>query len=435
MSVNLWACKVNAPAEPLVLARGVWGRPGSVVLWSADGSGPSYVTCDPIDVSTALDPEPELAWGSKCAADGPLQPTPRWIGVLPYEALRGIERAAFSTMDVRPRALISEHVWYRYGAVAVVGANDVNVVGDDERRVHALRMLLEKGHDDEDEARARPDQTATLRLVGLERESYELEAHRQRVRRAIELIRDGDMYQVNLARRLDFEVEGDALALLVQMSRQVKARYAAAFEFERGVSVVSTSPELLLHTDVDRRILTEPIKGTRRLDPARARQLRYELEFDPKERAELSMVVDIERNDVGRVAEFGSVVAETPRVVACDTVLHRMARVRGVARPDVTRRELLEAMLPSGSVTGAPKIRAMEWIAALESQRRGLYTGGLGYLSHDGCVKLAMAIRCLVRKGNVGHYHVGGGIVVGSDPERELEETFWKAQQVLTSTG
>lgn len=432
MSFSLWSCKVNAPANPLVLARRAWGRPGSVVLWSADGSGHSYVACDPTDYSAALDPEPDLSWGPAHASVAVWHAAPRWIGVLPYEALRGLERAAFSTRDVRPQALSSEHAWYRYGAVAVVGHRDVYVVGDDERRVEALRAVLEKRHADEDDARAPSREMTALRLVGSRHDSHALDAHRDRVRRAIELIREGDIYQVNLARRLDFEVEGDALALLARMSRQVKARYAAAFEFEQGVSVVSTSPELLLHTDVERRILTEPIKGTRRLEPARARELRYELEFDPKERAELAMVVDIERNDVGRVAEFGSVVAETPRIVACDTVLHRMSRVRGVARSDVTRRELLEALLPSGSVTGAPKIRAMEWIAQLESERRGLYTGGLGYLSHNGCVKLAMAIRCLVRKGGVGHYHVGGGIVVGSDPERELDETFWKAQQVLT---
>ncbi len=433
MSSSLWSCKVDAPAQPLVLARRVGSRPGSVLLWSADGSGRSYVACDPVASSNALEPEPELRWGPAHSAIAMFHDAPRWIGVLAYEALRGaLERPEFSVPDERPPALCSEHLWYRYGAVAVIRANDVYVVGDDERRVQALRALLE--HPDSSEVNAGAVIDATLRQVVASEAAtrQELDDHRARVSRAIELIRDGDIYQVNLARRLEFEVEGDALALLLRMSRKVKARYAAALELPDGVSVVSTSPELLLQTDVARRVLTEPIKGTRPLEPSNEQLMRADLEFDPKERAELSMVVDIERNDIGRVAEFGSVIAETPRVIACDTVLHRVARVRGLARSDVTREELLSTMLPSGSVTGAPKIRAMEWVAALESERRGLYTGGLGYLSHNGCLKLCMAIRCLVRRGNVGHYHVGGGVVVGSDPERELEETFWKSQQVLT---
>jgi anthranilate/para-aminobenzoate synthase component I len=407
-----------------------------VLLWSANDLGHSYLACDPTGSSQELDPEPNLSWALPDGGLRLLHDVPRWIGVLPYEALRErLERPAFSLPDTRVSALCSRHLWYRYGAVAVVNKGEVYVAGDDERRVQSLRQILETPHIEETAQVGASEHSRLSLVVGSEADQTdELDRHRNRVKRAIELIREGDIYQVNLARRLDFEVEGDALALLRRVSRQVKSRYAAAFELGDEVAVVSTSPELLLQTDTARRILTEPIKGTRKLDALQEQELRAELEFDPKERAELSMVVDIERNDIGRVSEFGSVIAETPRVVAYDTVLHRVARVRGLARPGVSRAEVLSSLLPSGSVTGAPKIRAMEWIAALESERRGLYTGGIGYLSHNGCVKLSMAIRCLVKRRSVGHYHVGGGIVIGSDPQRELEETFWKAQQVLTPT-
>ena len=143
------------------------------------------------------------------------------------------------------------------------------------------------------------------------------------------------------------------------------------------------------------------------------------------------MVVDVERNDLGRIARTGSVrVIGVPRIESFGTVHHRVAQVTARLRQGVGRSELLEAMLPSGSVTGAPKIRAMEVIAMLESERRGLYTGALGALGHDGSLRLAMVIRTLTRRAGVAHYFAGGGIVAGSNPEREVLETRWKAAQL-----
>jgi anthranilate/para-aminobenzoate synthase component I len=198
--------------------------------------------------------------------------------------------------------------------------------------------------------------------------------------------------------------------------------------------VAASSPELFLSLGPRGELLTLPIKGTRpRGADARADAAMAEgLENDPKERAELSMVVDVERNDLGRVARIGSVrVPGAPRVEAFGAVLHRTASVRAALRPGVTRTELLEAMLPSGSVTGAPKIRAMELIAALEAARRGLYTGAFGFLSHDGGLRLGMAIRTVTARDEIAHYFAGGGIVFGSEPAREVLETRWKAAQIL----
>jgi anthranilate/para-aminobenzoate synthase component I len=144
------------------------------------------------------------------------------------------------------------------------------------------------------------------------------------------------------------------------------------------------------------------------------------------------MIVDVERHDLGRVAEVGSVrLLAGPLVTTQRSVHHRVAVLGARVRAGVTREEVLASMVPSGSVTGAPKVRAMEVIAALEPQRRGLYTGGIGLVTHDGGAVLAMAIRTAVMCGREGEYWTGGGIVADSDPAREVEETRWKALQLL----
>jgi anthranilate/para-aminobenzoate synthase component I len=247
------------------------------------------------------------------------------------------------------------------------------------------------------------------------------------------------VYQVNLARRLDVTLEhGTPIDAFARMVRRAPSGYAAMLSLPRERHVLSTSPELLLHASPGRdgawgRLATEPIKGTRPRGhdaPSDAALVR-ELDVDPKERAELAMIIDVERNDLSRVCRVGSVrIAQGPRVSTCGTVHHRKALLVGHARADATRREVLEAMVPSGSVTGAPKVRAMEVIATLESERRGLYTGAIGYASHDGGMVLSMAIRTAVLAGARGVYWTGGGIVVDSDPERELRETAWKALQL-----
>ena len=144
------------------------------------------------------------------------------------------------------------------------------------------------------------------------------------------------------------------------------------------------------------------------------------------------MILDVERNDLARVARPGSIeLTVPPHVETHGTVHHRVATLRAALRASVTRREVLSWMLPSGSVTGAPKVRAMDLIAELEAERRGLYTGAFGYLAHDGSLELGMAIRTLSVKAGQGHYWAGGGIVADSQPALEVEETLWKAEALL----
>jgi anthranilate/para-aminobenzoate synthase component I len=411
--------------EPLALARRLAGEPDLALLWSASGGGPSFIAVRPLRVSHALDPEPALQTRRHERA---LARAPRWIGLVPYEALRGIERPGFvPAVDGRPEPQLSTPLWWRLGAVVCVGER-VTVIGDDEASVDALCEQLMS-------ARARAPGPVGIEPVA----SEPLERHGERIRAALALIRAGQIYQINLARRIDLRVAGDAIDLLEHLCRETRPPYAAAFRFG-GSSVVSTSPELLLQHRVGGHILTSPIKGTRpRGRDARGdARLREELDGDAKEQAELGMIIDVERNDVGRVSTIGSVRASAPFVSTHGLVWHRRANVRGVLEPGISRARLLRAMLPSGSVTGAPKVRAMEWIATLEAARRGLYTGGLGYLTHEGEMTLAMAIRTLTARGVDGQYFTGGGIVADSDPEREVEETRWKAQQLFgraASTG
>lgn len=425
----MYAVETNLPRDPLWLAQQLWREPGAVLFWSSDGSGPSYLSCNPVEQRFGLDPEPELRWGPPTTALGAqLLQAPRWVGLLPYEAMRSsMERPSYQQPEKRPRPHHQAASWWRYPAFVCVGSQ-VTIVGEDRSSVQALRKRLNG---------SKPPLFASsvarcAEQARLHRHAQQepVAQHRGRIERAIEHILDGDIYEINLARRLVLEVEGSTLSQLAKMSLRAPSAYGFAFE---AAGVASTSPELCLETTTARRAVTVPIKGTRPrgADSLADAELRDSLASDRKERAELAMVVDVERNDLGRVADIGSVRASEPVIVRHPTVFHRQALVSARIRDQVSRCELLASMLPSGSITGAPKVRAMELIAELESQRRGLYTGAFGFLRHNGTLKLAMAIRTLTVADGIGHYFVGGGIVLRSDIERELAETEWKALQTM----
>ncbi|HEY6728724.1 MAG TPA: anthranilate synthase component I family protein, partial [Polyangiaceae bacterium] len=258
------------------------------------------------------------------------------------------------------------------------------------------------------------------------------ELHRARIAAALELIRAGDIYQVNLARRFMLSVSGHPFAILASLGVRGRFPYCAAFRLG-GLDIASSSPELFLKTD-GRRLYTAPIKGTRPRGrhAEQDRALLQELAESEKEAAELTMILDVERNDLGRVAKTGTVrLLQRPSVTTYPTLHHRAALLGAILKDDVDFEALLQAMLPSGSVTGAPKHRAMQVIAELEAHRRGLYTGAFGTLSHGRELTLAMAIRTLTVREGEGHYFSGGGIVADSQPGREIEETAWKALQLL----
>jgi anthranilate/para-aminobenzoate synthase component I len=413
----LHVLELDLPPVATALARKIAHRPGACWLWSNVSETCAYLASDPLRSISSLDPEPELrldpssGWG-----------VPRWIGVLPYEAFRTRERFGLGR-ERRETPMVSLPTWWRYGAVAIV-TDRVNVVGDDADCVRALAARLQ-----DDDPAPRP-----LSFV-LDARAEDSQIHEARIRSALGHIAAGDIYQVNLARRIDLRVSGLALDWLQRLGGLAPAPFAFALQAD-GLRIAGTSPELCLSLDALGQIVTRPIKGTR---PRGASvnddaTIVAELDNDPKEIAELSMVIDLERNDLGRVARLGSVrVASAGAIESYGPVHHRVAAVMANLRPGVSRAMLLESFLPSGSVTGAPKISAMELIAALESARRGLYTGAYGWLGHDGSLRLAMAIRTVVADATGrGHYFAGGGIVAESHPQREVEETLWKSVQLFS---
>ena len=246
------------------------------------------------------------------------------------------------------------------------------------------------------------------------------------VARAIDYVRAGDVFQVNLSQRFAVPYAGDALSL---HARLPPAAYAACLDYG-PFAVVSHSPELFLHVD-GRRVVTRPIKGTRPNAPGMAEQLRDSV----KDAAELHMIVDLERNDLGRVCDVGTVRVTQPRTIESHpTVLHGVATVEGRLRPDVTLVDLLAATFPGGSITGAPKVRAMQIIDELEPTARGVYCGAVGHVWPGGC-QFNVAIRTVTLKGATAHVNVGGGIVADSDPASEYDETLVKAAAMFAALG
>jgi para-aminobenzoate synthetase component 1 len=239
----------------------------------------------------------------------------------------------------------------------------------------------------------------------------------------------GDVYQVNLTQRFTSPLPCPPYALYQRLRQRSPAPFAAYLSFG-PVQLVSSSPERFL-TVRDRQVETRPIKGTRprAADPAADARLAAELLASEKDRAELLMIVDLERNDLGRVCTYGSVrVEKLWQLESHPTVHHLVATVSGTLRPEIDLIDCVAACFPGGSITGAPKIRAMEIIDDLEPHRRHVYTGAIGYLGFDGNADLNIAIRTLTCVGGQAYYHVGGGIVWDSDPSAEYQETLDKGR-------
>jgi aminodeoxychorismate synthase component I len=249
------------------------------------------------------------------------------------------------------------------------------------------------------------------------------------VRRAKEWIAAGDIYQVNLSRTFAAEVSGGSLFPLYQILREASPAPMAAWLALDGREVLSSSPESFLRFS-GRAVETRPIKGTRPrfADADEDARSAYELQTSAKEIAELVMITDLLRNDLGQVCEFGSVeVADLLRLESLAQVHHLVSTIRGVLRPETDAIDAVAACFPGGSITGAPKKRAMEIIRELEGRPRGLYCGAIGWFGFNGESQFNIAIRTLVREGNRLIYQTGAGIVADSDPDKEYEETRHKA--------
>ncbi|MEW6203082.1 MAG: anthranilate synthase component I family protein [bacterium] len=262
--------------------------------------------------------------------------------------------------------------------------------------------------------------------------NYTDKEYEEIVRRAKEYIASGDIYQANLSQRLCMRTDVETYDLYRVLLEINPSPFGGCLEFD-GFNVASSSPERLVWT-ADGIVETRPIAGTR----PRGRNLREdremsaELILNEKERAEHIMLVDLERNDIGRVCRHGSVhVDELMVLEKYSHVIHIVSNVRGTLKNGCDRFDVIRACFPGGTITGVPKVRCMEIIDELENVRRGLYTGSIGYISYNGTMDMNIVIRTFVIRNGRAYVQVGAGIVADSDPEHEYYETLHKAEALL----
>lgn len=254
--------------------------------------------------------------------------------------------------------------------------------------------------------------------------------------RILDYIGAGDIYQANLTMPMRAEVRGTALGLYGALRARQRVGQGAFVDFAGTPTILSRSPELFFATDSTGRIETRPMKGTapRATNPAHDAALKMGLQTSLKDRAENLMIVDLLRNDISRICRPGSVkVPQLYHVETYATVHQMVSHVVGDLLPGTPPSALFRALFPCGSITGAPKIRAMEIIRALEPQPRDIYCGAIGWMAPDGSSSFNVAIRTLMMQDGIARFGVGGGIVADSTPQGEYEEALWKARFAILS--
>jgi anthranilate synthase component 1 len=372
------------------------------------------------------------------------------VGALAYDAVSmfeptvplperdpvGAPTAAFIETDL---VLVFDHLTHTLSAIASLHTETPDLEGRYRIAEAAIFEALERtARPSAGEMGAGP--TAAQPIARLRDDRIEASLGRDEYIRAVEVAKDaiasGEAIQVVLARRQTFELPADPASgrpldgiALYRALRRVNPSPYLFFVRTPSFEVVGASPELLLQVEGDK-LTTHPIAGTRPRGTTDAddRILAEQLQRDPKERAEHIMLVDLGRNDLGRVSRAGTVtVSKYMEVERYSHVLHLVSHVEGRLRPDLDALDALRAVFPAGTLSGAPKVRAMQLIAAAERERRGLYGGAVGYLGYDGNLDTAITIRSAVLVEGQAHVHTGAGIVAGSVPEREFEETEHKA--------
>lgn len=327
---------------------------------------------------------------------------------------------------------------------AQVGIYDWAIVVDHHKRCCQLvshtrfttHTFLQDLHQNLLKPRVQPEMQP-FRVVGDIAHNMDKAGYAQAFQKVKQYIRDGDCYQINLAQRLAVKVQGDAWQAYDQFRQLSKAPFMAYLQLDDGkgmpFEVLSMSPERFLQVS-DNKVETRPIKGTRprhadaELDRLEAEALANSI----KDRAENLMIVDLLRNDISKVCEIGSVKVDALfRLQRFTNVHHLVSIVRGVLAKGYHALDLLRGCFPGGSITGAPKLRAMEIIEELEPHRRGIYCGSIGYIGFDGSMDTNISIRTAVICNQTMTFYAGGGVVADSDCDKEYQETLDKASQFL----
>ena len=436
---------VRLDAEPFAAYRRARSDAPSVFFETSGGQpGWGYFGVDPdfvrdVDGEGVLDAVTDLVANESLTRGDCEVPYPGgFFGWLSYDTVREIEALPSSTVDDRglPRLQLA-----RYTCLAAWRAGESTLrivatprIGDDpdaayERGVERALALAEAATTG-DPSVGDPPATGPVNF----RRCCPRSAFGDRVRRVKRYIREGDTFQANISHRLTAPAAVHPVEAFAALREVNPAPYSGLVEFP-GVDLVSASPELLLERDGDH-LRTEPIAGTRpRGDTDEEdRRLEADLRSDEKERAEHAMLVDLERNDLGKVSEYGSVtVDEYRRVDRYSEVFHLVSEVTGRLADGYDLADAIGATFPGGTITGAPKPRTMEIIDEVETRRRGPYTGSMAAIGFDGRATLNIIIRTLVRHGDEYHLRVGGGVVHDSMPDREYDETLAKARALVNA--
>ncbi len=417
---------------------------------------PSYSPDLPIDSRPMSDPLAAIRAFVPRRRVQPTEGMPRFtggaVGALAYDAISAFESsvplpdadpvgAPMATFIETDLVLVFDHLTHTLSAIASLHTDAPDLEGRYRIAETAIFEALERtARPSAAELAPAPGRSEPREgrpsLAGPIETSLGREAYIRAVETAKDAIAAGEAIQVVLARRQSFELPTDPATGqrldgigLYRALRRVNPSPYLFFTRTPTLEVVGASPELLLQVEGDR-LTTHPIAGTRPrgMDAREDALLAEELQADPKERAEHVMLVDLGRNDLGRSARPGTVtVSKYMEVERYSHVLHLVSHVEARLRPDLDALDALRAVFPAGTLSGAPKIRAMQLIAAAERERRGLYGGAVGYLGYDGNLDTAITIRSAVLKDGQAHIHTGAGIVAGSIPEREFEETEHKA--------
>ena len=415
----------------------------------------------PVDVTEAPDPLDAIRRFVPRRRVEPTEGMPRFtggaVGALAYDAVNAFEpsvllpdrdpvgtpTAAFIETDL---VLVFDHLTHTLSAIASLHTETPDLEGRYRIAEQAIFEALERT--------ARPSAAEIAGPVrsngnaaaiadgagGLREDAIQTSLGRDGYIHAVEVAKDaiasGEAIQVVLARRQSFELPADPATgrpldgiAIYRALRRVNPSPYLFFVRTPSFEVVGASPELLLQVEGDK-LTTHPIAGTRPrgADEGEDRILAEQLQRDPKERAEHIMLVDLGRNDLGRVSRPGTVtVSKYMEVEKYSHVLHLVSHVEGRLKPELDALDALRSVFPAGTLSGAPKVRAMQLIAAAEGERRGLYGGAVGYLGYDGNLDTAITIRSAVLREGRAHIHTGAGIVAGSVPEKEFEETEHKA--------
>ena len=422
-------------------------RPVSVPVYSPDLPTEATEVQDPLTAIRSFVPRRRVQ---------PTEGMPRFtggaVGALAYDAVSsfeptvptperdpvGVPLASFIETDL---VLVFDHLTHTLSAIASLHTEAPNLEARYRIAEAAIFEALERTARPSPAelagAGTRPTNGSTPPTLG---QPIETSLGREEYVRAVEVAKDaiaaGEAIQVVLARRQSFALPADPATgrpldgiALYRALRRVNPSPYLFFTRTPAFEVVGASPELLLQAEGDK-LTTHPIAGTRPrgADAKADALLAEELQRDPKERAEHVMLVDLGRNDLGRVARPGTVsVSKYMEVERYSHVLHLVSHVEARLRPELDALDALRSVFPAGTLSGAPKVRAMQLIAAAEGERRGLYGGAVGYLGYDGNLDTAITIRSAVLKDGHAHVHTGAGIVAGSVPESEFEETEHKA--------